>query len=157
MTPSLLLDWKIRWCWFFLAMHWTSFCGNAVKVVSLVHDTTWRAATSFWITTELVDRVPAVPGYPGVPHGEVWKNSVITCLFLVGDILQVKSMQGIFQDPLEMVQPSDPSISRPISQDVCRARHQLPRTWDRWGTQDVGSTILIVIIPSYNFLGYEIQ
>ena len=59
-------------------MHWTSFCGNAVKVVSLVHDTTWRAATSFWIT-EFVDRVPAVPGLsPGVPHGEIWK----TCSWL---------------------------------------------------------------------------
>ena len=33
----------------------------------------------------------------------------------LGDILQVKSIQRILQDPLEMVQPSDPSISRPIS------------------------------------------
>ena len=137
MTPNLLSNWEIRWCWFFLAMHWTSFCGDAVKVVYLVHDPTWRAATLFWMI-ELVDRVPAVPGYPGVPHGEVWKNSVITCLLHLDTDWGYSPSQVHSADPSTSTR-NDPSISRSISQDVCRARHQLPRlTCDRWGTQDLG-------------------
>ena len=54
-----------------------------------------------------------------------------------------------------MVQPSDPSICRSISQDVRRAaRHQLPRlTCDRWGTQDLGDGSKLIVIC----WGYENQ
>ena len=63
---------------FFFAMRWTSFCRDSVKVVSLVHDTTWRVATLFWII-ELVEKesLESLDLYFGVPHGEVWKKSVI--------------------------------------------------------------------------------
>ena len=90
----------------------------------------------------------------GFPMAKFVKTPSIHACYL-GDILQVKSIQRILQDPLEMVQPSDPSISRSISLDVCRAaRHQLPRlTCDRWGTQDLGSKI---VIPSY-FWGMKIN
>ena len=77
-------------------MHWTSFCGDAVKVVYLVHDPTWRAATLFWIT-ELVDRVPAVPGYPEFPMAKFVKTPSLHACSWLGIFSKSSPFSGSFE------------------------------------------------------------